>query len=99
MLDAKYKPFDKRNPPSDDLAQVIAYMHIIKTMKGAYIYPSENENETILNELGEIKGMGGMLYLCPFYIPQNYSTFSEFSEKIRKKMESKLRRWINSDEF
>lgn len=99
VLDAKYKPFDKRNPPSDDLAQVIAYMHIIKTMKGAYIYPSENENETILNELGEIKGMGGRLYLCPFYIPQNCSTFSEFSEKIRKKMESKLRSWINSDEF
>ena len=99
VLDAKYKPFDKRNPPSDDLTQVIAYMHIIKTMKGGYIYPSENENETILNELGEIKGMGGILYLCPFYIPQNCSTFSEFSEKIRKKMESKLRRWINSDEF
>ena len=89
VLDAKYKSFDNSHPPANDLAQIIAYMHILKTLKGGYIYPSENENETILNELGEIKGMGGMLYLCPFYIPQNCNSFSEFSEKIRK-MESKL---------
>lgn len=90
VLDAKYKPFDKRNPPSDDLAQLIAYMHILKAVKGGYIYPSENENQKILNELGEIKGMGGMLYLCPFYIPQNCNSFFEFLEKIRNKMEAKL---------
>lgn len=93
VLDAKYKSLDKHNPPSDDLSQVIAYMHILSIDKGGYIYPAKNEPQEVINELGEIKGKGGMLYLCPFHIPQNCNTFSKFSENIKKSEMKLLEVW------
>jgi len=84
VIDAKYKQFDKSNPPADDLAQVIAYMHVLSIQKGGYMYPSKEQPSAATKLLGEIKGYGGTLYLFPVYIPQKCESFSEFVQAMEK---------------
>lgn len=85
VLDAKYKNFDKYNPPADDIAQMISYLHVMDSRLGAFIYPSKNENESgsewtvrpFANEYSTIKTM-------PLLIPQNVKEYPDFREKIKK---------------
>jgi 5-methylcytosine-specific restriction endonuclease McrBC regulatory subunit McrC len=84
VIDAKYKQFDKSNPPADDLAQVIAYMHVLSIQNGGYMYPSKEQPSAATKLLGEIKGYGGTLYLFPVYIPQKCESFSEFVQAMEK---------------
>ena len=84
VLDAKYKNFDNYNPPADDIAQMISYIHVMDSRLGAFIYPSKNENESgskwtvkpFANEHATIKTM-------PFLIPQNAEDYSEFRQRIQ----------------
>lgn len=84
VLDAKYKNFDNYNPPADDIAQMISYIHVMDSRLGAFIYPSKNENESgnewivkpFANETATIKTM-------PFLIPQNAEDYSKFRERIQ----------------
>ena len=84
IFDAKYKNFDKSNPPADDIAQMISYIHVMDSRLGAFIYPSKYENETgsewtvkpFANEKATIKTK-------PFYIPQNAENYSDFREQIK----------------
>lgn len=84
ILDAKYKNFDKYNPPADDIAQMISYIHVMDSRIGAFIYPSKDENESgskwivkpFANENASIKTK-------PFFIPQNAIDYSEFREQIK----------------
>ena len=84
IFDAKYKNFDKSNPPADDIAQMISYIHVMDSRLGAFIYPSKSENESgnewivkpFANENATIKTM-------PFLIPQNADSYSDFREHIQ----------------
>lgn len=84
IYDAKYKNFDNYNPPADDIAQMISYIHVMDSRLGAFIYPSKSENESgyewivkpFANENATIKTM-------PFLIPQNADSYSDFREHIQ----------------
>ena len=84
IYDAKYKNFDNYNPPANDIAQMISYIHVMDSRLGAFIYPSKSENESgnewivkpFANENATIKTM-------PFLIPQNAGDYSKFRERIQ----------------
>ena len=83
ILDAKYKNFDDNNPPADDIAQMISYIHVMDARLGAFIYPSKNVNDSVktwtvkpfANEYAIIKTK-------PFYVPQYANDYSEFRKLI-----------------
>ena len=84
ILDAKYKNFDKYNPPADDIAQMISYIHVMDSRVGAFIYPSKNENET--GSKWTVKAFAtehATIKTKPFYIPQNTENYCDFRERIK----------------
>lgn len=84
VLDAKYKNFDKYNPPADDIAQMISYIHVMDSRHGAFIYPSKDENETGLNwTVKAFANENAIIKTKPFYIPQNTMDYPDFREQIK----------------
>ncbi|MCQ2578018.1 MAG: McrC family protein [Treponema sp.] len=81
ILDAKYKVFDFNNPPADDLAQMIAYMHTLKCEKGYFVFPSKKGDG---NRDWNIIGLGGELGVRGLYIPQDAQSHEEFITEIEK---------------
>ena len=85
ILDAKYKNFDERKPPADDLAQMISYIHVMDARLGEFIYPSKGDNTSGANWI--IKPFANAtaeLKTKPFLIPQDGRTYSEFKAKMKE---------------
>lgn len=83
ILDAKYKNFDKSNPPADDIAQMISYIHVMDAREGAFVYPSRSKNEA--DETWTIRPFAGqtaLLMTKPFFIPQDKESYSSFVKEI-----------------
>lgn len=81
VLDAKYKNLDggyKR----EDVYQLVTYMHVLKLMKGYFIYPTKNEVTD--NRMNLLKGMGGELGKVGVVIPQDSNSLQEFAEAIER---------------
>jgi 5-methylcytosine-specific restriction endonuclease McrBC regulatory subunit McrC len=85
VLDAKYKRSEGWNPNGEnnsDIYQVITYLHCLKSQIGGFIFPKEKETKKEL--IGELNGVGGLLYKLTLGIPQEGKGFKEFINKIFK---------------
>ena len=81
VLDAKYRKADKVFC-SDDVVQIVAYMHILKASIGAFIYPAK-DSEQVNNVVKNLVGSGGSV--CSFFLKiPSCNSFREFKEKIKK---------------
>lgn len=89
ILDAKYKHLDGK-VSRDDLYQVVTYMHCTSSKVGGYLYPSDYENNKIVEH--ELAGDGGIIRIIPFHVPQSVSDWNwqEFVGKIQES-ENKLK--------
>ena len=84
ILDAKYKNFDERNPPADDLAQMISYIHVMDARIGKFVYPSKDENKTGSNwTVRPFATETAEIATRPFFIPQNVENYPQFREEIK----------------
>ena len=81
ILDAKYKHLNKE-VGREDLYQVVTYMYCRKAKNGAYVYPFEQESDTVSYELNKTDGYGGHIHVIPFYVPQSSTTYTSFIEEI-----------------
>ena len=84
ILDAKYKIFDMKNPPADDLHQMIAYIHVMDAGSGFFVYPSK-ENETGGGKVWCLKPFAekrARLGTKAFFIPQNAESYGEFRQRM-----------------
>lgn len=83
ILDAKYKNFDEHNPPADDIAQMISYIHVMDARKGSFVYPSKNENAEGANwTIRSFANEQANISTKPFYIPQNAENYLEFKKEV-----------------
>ncbi len=83
ILDAKYKNFDQSNPPADDLAQMISYLHVMDARKGEFIYPSKVKD--ISGSCWTVRPFAGVtaeIGTRSFYIPQDANDYSTFRKLI-----------------
>lgn len=83
ILDAKYKNFDVHNPPADDIAQMISYIHVMDARLGEFIYPSKNTNSSETSWVVKpFANETAIISTKPFFIPQSVSNYSEFRKMI-----------------
>lgn len=84
VLDAKYKRMEKFSGVSDvdrdDVHQVIAYMHVLKSRYGGLVFPSQHSAKTCQSLL---YGFGGAMQLLPVHIPQA-NTWEDFTTRIKQ---------------
>jgi len=83
VIDAKYKRMENRSRVSevdrDDVHQVISYMHVLKSSRGGFMFPSQSEPKISPSVLC---GFGGEMRLFPIHIPRADS-WSEFTSKMK----------------
>lgn len=85
ILDAKYKQLDWKNPPADDLQQMISYIHIMDAYEGCFVYPSRFQNKESNDWiLKKFRGGEAILKTKGFYIPQQTSNYLDFTAKIKE---------------
>ena len=94
VLDAKYKragSFDRT-----DLFQLVTYMHILPSIRGALIKPVESDTtEAVTTKQHELHGFGGRIAVITFPVPQNTAAAEDFSDYMRK-VERSLARVIEA---
>ena len=90
VLDAKYKPFGEnpqgnKYPHSDDLQQVISYMHILDCDIGGFVFPDSisSIDDYNVTELGKLRGKGGFMYQIGFPIPPSNLDYKHFSDTMK----------------
>ena len=84
ILDAKYKNFDEYNPPADDIAQMISYIHVMDARLGEFVYPSKEVNKSGANWIiRPFANTAAELKTKPFQIPQNADDYSDFKSKMQ----------------
>lgn len=84
ILDAKYKNFDEHNPPVDDIAQMISYIHVMDARLGEFVYPSKEDNKSGANWIiRPFANTTAELKTKPFLIPQNADDYSDFKSKMQ----------------
>lgn len=79
ILDAKYKHLDGK-VGREDLYQVISYMHCMDYPNGGYIYPADKGD--MKKTEYELAGKGGKIMVIPLHIPQNKSSWNNFTKEI-----------------
>ena len=83
ILDAKYKNFDDKNPPADDIAQMISYIHIMDARKGVFIYPSKDVNTSRTSwTIRPFASETAEMETRPFIIPQSAMDYTDFRKLI-----------------
>jgi len=82
VLDAKYKHLEKDSNElnRDDIHQIITYMHVLNSQRGAFLFPSRITDSV---SIGKLKGAGGYISKISLGIPESES-FTEFTELIGK---------------
>lgn len=90
VLDAKYKPFGENSqgnkyPHSEDLQQVISYMHILDCEIGGFVFPDSISSigDSNVFELGKLRGKGGYMYQIGFPIPPSNLDYKCFSYAMK----------------
>ena len=83
ILDAKYKHLNN-GVGREDLYQVVTYMYCRKAKNGGYVYPFEQELNTVSYELNKTYGYGGHIHIIPFHVPQSPDSYKSFIEEINK---------------
>lgn len=85
VLDAKYKRLDNDSLSREDKYQIITYMHILDLNNGGIIFPSENATQ--IKNLGDLSGIGGVMFKVTLQIPQVSSQYIDFKNEINKNEE------------
>ncbi len=93
VLDAKYKKIDKTDISSEDLHQLIAYIHILPACKGGLIYPYEcsQQNAEIKPDIkvkGTLNGYGGQIFTIGVPISKEEADFNNFRNDMQQIEES-----------
>ena len=84
ILDAKYKNFDEHNPPADDIAQMISYIHVMDARLGEFVYPSKDDNKSGANwTIRPFANTTAELKTKPFLIPQSAKDYYDFKRKMQ----------------
>ena len=86
VLDAKYKKIDKTDISSEDLHQLIAYIHILPACKGGLIYPyecSQQITEIKPDIKGTLNGYGGQIFTIGVPISKA-DKFPEFCDEMQQ---------------
>lgn len=79
-IDTKYKRnIDKRN----DYNQLTTYIHIMESLRGGFLQPTDEDEKKGYHKLGELYG-GGELFSYKFFIPQKYEDFDDFQKQIKQ---------------
>ena len=91
VLDAKYKKIDKTDISSEDLHQLIAYIHILPACKGGLIYPHEcsQQNAEIKPDIkGTLNGYGGQIFTIgvPISKAEDFHKFREEMQAMEKSL-------------
>lgn len=92
VLDAKYKPLNKRIENgqylSDDIHEVLSYMYALGAKTGVLLYPKRELSG--LPEFAPLNGFGGDFHFVGLTIPQSsyYSSFPTFCEAMKKAEDS-----------
>lgn len=92
ILDAKYKYLDNNRVDRNDMHQIISYMHVEKVNIGGFIYPTSQNDITIIR-LGDLRGYGGTVYNIGVPIPQKKETYAMFClemKNIQRKLKDKI---------
>lgn len=96
VIDAKYKPLEKRlrtNDLREDRFQLISYMHIQRAKIGLLLYPTSESIPQPQWE-GTLRGHGGMVGIYGCQIPCGTGMFTEFVNQMTEK-ENTLRHWLS----
>lgn len=81
VLDAKYKPMDRKGISRNDLYQIITYMHSMRLNIGGFISPSIKDKSNYKNF--KLTGYGGYIYNIPMRIPQDVADLTLFRDEMR----------------
>ncbi|MGN0739156.1 MAG: McrC family protein [Treponema sp.] len=99
ILDAKYKRFDAYKPPADDLAQMIAYIHVMDARSGFFVYPSQNEGGTDGQKkndpvwtLKPFANQKAKIGTKAVFIPQNAENYQDFKAQMKSEEERLVER-------
>jgi len=98
ILDAKYKRLEN-GVGSDDMQQVIAYMHVEMASYGGLIFPVDSSlsgadsfcgHQWIGNDQGRLRGFGGQMFTYGVKIPSedNFPSYMQFCSLMREEEES-----------
>ena len=90
VLDAKYKKIDKTDISSEDLHQLIAYIHILPACKGGLIYPlplESNDTNIKISKKKDLCGYGGQIFTIGVPISKA-DKFPEFCKEMQQMEES-----------
>lgn len=92
VLDAKYKWYhDWKKVQTEDLYQVISYMHILDLKKGGYIVPVDWKG--IKPPTKTLNGMGGDITVYGMnvsYVTNNYPDYSRYMEKAAEELKKEI---------
>lgn len=95
ILDAKYKRIAAHSISRDDLHQLISYMHITSSDKGALVNPvGSPESKTSIINIGSLNGHGGEIAILSLKIPCGADSFEEFEDLIADE-EKKFREMVD----
>ena len=85
IIDAKYKNFDVHNPPADDIAQMISYIHVMDARVGEFVYPSKDGKTSGIDwTIKPFANETAVMRTKPFYIPQDVKDYLDFKQIIIK---------------
>ncbi len=82
VLDAKYKwYYDWDKVQTDDLYQIISYMHVLNMNQGGFVAPVDWGGNKIPRKT--MKGMGGDISVFGLDVSQSAISYTDFCEKMR----------------
>ena len=82
VLDAKYKwYYDWKKVQSNDLYQVISYMHVLDKKQGGFAVPVDWGGDKISRK--SVNGMGGDISVIGLEVSQSANSYTDFCEKMR----------------
>ncbi len=87
IIDAKYKHLETEIE-RDDMHQVIAYMHVEKAAKGAFLYPQKDVTQA--NMIGTLRGHSGKVYTIGLSIPRTSkdTKYNQFVEQMQEEQQA-----------
>lgn len=97
VLDAKYKNYQTNKISSEDVQQLTAYLHILKSDLGAVLFP-QNTKECQKDSY-ELKGYGGRIHKFGLYIPQDCSLnlFIDNMKESENFFIKEIEKWIEAN--
>lgn len=90
-IDTKYKKnIDKRN----DYNQITTYIHIMQSLKGGFLQPTDKFEENGYSTIGLLNGYGGEVFTYKFFIPQTAEDYPIFIERISRIEDDLKGEWV-----